>query len=114
VAAPWASPGSVPSLTNRAVLPAGTRPSSSWTLSQSSGMKGLLERVRQVRAPARSGDPEHAVLVDPDDGADRGAVGRFEAAEGTIEVGWAETLLDEQGPGLRAARRVEPIARLFQ
>src|SRR5918994_5759149 len=36
--------------------------------------EGLLERVRQVRPPARAAGAEHAVLVDPDDRPDRGAL----------------------------------------
>ena len=54
------------------------------------------------------------VLVDPDDGAHRGALGAFETGESPIEIGWAEALLGEQGPGLRAVGRVEPITRLLQ
>src|SRR5919106_1568540 len=76
--------------------------------------EALVAGIGQVGSPARSGDPEHAVLVDPDDGADRGALGRFEAGESTLEVGWAEALLGEQGPGLGAVGRMEPIARLLQ
>ena len=57
--------GSVPSWMNRAVLPSGTRPSSSRTLSQSSGMKGSLACVGQVWPPALySARAEHAVLVE--------------------------------------------------
>src|ERR671918_1413414 len=48
------APGSVPSWTKRAVLPAGTRPSSSWTLTQSSGMKRSWQASgRSGRQPAR-------------------------------------------------------------
>ena len=58
---------------------------------------------RSWRAPGRSGrglpdDPEQAVLVDPDDGADRNALGGFEAGESPFEVGGVETLLREQSP----------------
>jgi hypothetical protein len=96
------------------VLPWGTRPSSSWTLSQRSGDEGPVAGIGPVWSPARSADPEHAVLVDPDDGADRGALGRFEAGESLFEVGGAEALLREQGSSLGAARRVKPVARLFE
>src|SRR5687768_5496240 len=57
--------------------------------------EALVAGVGQVRAPARSGDPEHAVLVDLDDGADRGALASFEAGKSQIEVGGAEALLRE-------------------
>jgi hypothetical protein len=74
--------------------------------------EGLLAGVGQVRGPARAADPEHPVLVDPDDGADRRPFGRFEAGKSLLEVGGAEALLREQGPSLGAIRRIEPIARL--
>ena len=74
--------------------------------------EGLVAGVGQVRSPARLAHPEHPVLVDPGDGPDRGALGAFQAGEGAVEVGGAEALLGEQGPGLRAVGRIEPIARL--
>src|SRR5687767_10515864 len=83
---PEPRPGSAPSWTNRAVLPAGTRPSSSWTLTHSSGIKGSRRGLGQVRAPARSGDPEHPVFVDPDDGTNRGALAPLQPGEGAVEV----------------------------
>ena len=64
--------------------------------------EGLAAGVRQVRAPALAADAEHAVLVDPDDGPDRGALGPLQPGEGVVEVGGAEALLGEQGPGLGA------------
>ena len=42
--------------------------------------EGLVAGIGQVRAPALAAGPEHAVLVDPDDGADRGALAPFEGA----------------------------------
>jgi hypothetical protein len=60
--------------------------------------EGLAAGVGQIRASARSGDPEHAVLVDPDDGLDLRPFGAFEAGESPVEVGGAEALLREQGP----------------
>jgi hypothetical protein len=76
-------------------------------------MKGSWWGVGQVGSPAPSGDREHAVLVHPDDRADRDPLGSFEAGEGP-EVGWAEALLGEQGSGLGAFGRVEPIVRLLE
>jgi hypothetical protein len=70
--------------------------------------------VGQVRTPSLATGTEHAVLVDPDDGPDRGALDAFEAGESPAEVGWAEALLGEQGPGLGAVGRVEPIARALE
>jgi hypothetical protein len=52
--------------------------------------EGLLERVRQVRSPALAAGAEHPVLVDTDDGADRGALGEFaeeHAFEGAARAG---------------------------
>jgi hypothetical protein len=49
--------------------------------------------------PACPTRAQHAVLVDPDDGADSGALGAFEAGESPLEVGRVEALLGEQGLG---------------
>src|SRR5919106_1119617 len=76
--------------------------------------EGLAAGVGQVRAPARSADPEHPVLVDPDDGPDRGSLAPLQPGEGAVEIGGGEALLGEQGPGLQAVRRVEPVARAFE
>jgi hypothetical protein len=51
--------------------------------------------------------------LDPDDGVDCGALGTLEAGESPVQIG-AETLLGEQGPGLQAVGRVEPIARSLE
>ena len=96
------------------MLPSGTRPSSSWTLIQRSGMKGSWQASGRFGRQPSWPVPKDAVLVDPDDGTDRGALGAFEVGESPVEVGWAEVLLAEQGPSLRAARRVEPVARLLE
>jgi hypothetical protein len=76
--------------------------------------EGLVAGVGQVRSPALAAGAEHPVLVDPDDRADRGALGRFEAGESPVEVGGTEALLSEQGPSFGAVRRVEPIARSLE
>jgi hypothetical protein len=57
---------------------------------------------------------EYAVGVDADDGADLGVFGLLQLSDGVVEVGAGEAPLGEQGPGLGAVRRVEPIARLFE
>jgi hypothetical protein len=62
--------------------------------------EGLLAGVRQVGAPAVARGPEHAVVVDTDDAADPDAFTPFQCGEGTVEIGRAEALLGEQGPGL--------------
>jgi hypothetical protein len=72
---------------------------------------GLASGIGQVRSPARAADPEHAVLIDPDDGPDHSALGAFEAGEGVVEVGGAEALLGEQGPGCPASTAGSPDAR---
>jgi hypothetical protein len=74
--------------------------------------EGLAAGVGQIRAPARGAGAKHPVLVDPDDGADRRALGAIEAGESPIEIGGAEALLGEQGPGLRAVRRMKLRKRL--
>jgi hypothetical protein len=43
--------------------------------------------IGQVRSRARSAYTEHAVLVDPDEGTDRGAPGKLEPGERLVEVG---------------------------
>ena len=68
--------------------------------------EGLVAALGQVRAPALAAGAEDPVLVDPDDGADRRALGSFEAGESLIEVGWAEAVLGKQGPSLGAVRRI--------
>ena len=73
-------------------------------------MKGSAAGVGQVRAPALAAAAEHPVLVDPDDGPDRGALGAFQLGEGAVEVGAGEAPLGEQGLGLGAVGRVELIA----
>ena len=70
--------------------------------------------VGQVRPPARAAGTEDAVLVDRDDGADRRSLASLQLGKGVVEIGWAEALLREQGPGLGAVGRMEPIARLLQ
>jgi len=67
--------------------------------------EALAARVGQVRMPALTAGAEYTVLVDPDEGADLGALSAFEAGESAVEIGWAEALLGEQGPGLRAVGR---------
>jgi hypothetical protein len=52
------------------VLPSGTLPNSSRILSQNSAVTGSWQGQAGPGA-SRWGDPEHAVLVDPDDGPDR-------------------------------------------
>ena len=39
---------------------------------------------------------------------------RSRLGESPVEIGGAEALLGEQGPGLGAVGRVEPVARLFE
>jgi hypothetical protein len=104
----------VPSWTNRAVLPGGHAAEQLSDLEPQQRDEGLAAGVGQVRSPARDAGAEHPVFVDPDDGADRGALGAFKADEGVVKIGGAEALLGEQGPGLRAVGRVEPVARLLQ
>jgi hypothetical protein len=75
--------------------------------------EGLVAGLGQVRAPVRATDPEHPVLVDPDDGPDRRALGSFEVGEGAVEVGGTEALLGEQGPRFRGSsedRADSPVA----
>src|SRR5919106_67114 len=76
--------------------------------------EGLAAGVGQVGTPTLAAGAEHAVLVDPDDGPDRGALGAFQAGKSPVEIGWAEALLSEQGPGLRTVGCVEPIARSLE
>ena len=91
------------------MLPWGTRPSSSWTLSQSSGTKGSVQASgRSGRQPSRAG-AEHAVVVDADDGADPDALAPLQLGEGAIEIGAGEALLGEHGLSLRAVEAVQPI-----
>jgi hypothetical protein len=77
-------------------------------------MNGSWRASGQVRAPALAAGTEEAVLVDSDDGADRRALVAVEVGKSPVEVGWAEALLGEQGPGLGAVGRMEPIARLLE
>ena len=102
--------GSVPSWRNRAVLPSGTRPSSSWTLTQSSGTNGSLQASGRSGCQPSRVDPNTPSSLMPTMVRTADAFGSFEVGEGPVEIGLAEALLGEQGPGLGAVGRVEPIA----
>ena len=92
------------------MLPSGTRPSSSWTLSQSSGTKGSLQASgRSGCQPARV-DPNTASWLMPTMRADPDALAPLQLGEGAVEVGAGDALLGEHGLSLRAAEAVQPIA----
>ena len=52
--------------------------------------EGLRAGVGQVRVPAFAAGAEYPVLVDPDDGADRGALAPLQLGEGAIQIGSAD------------------------
>jgi hypothetical protein len=60
--------------------------------------EGLVAGPGQVLPAIRAARAEHPVLVDPDKGADLGALNALEPCEGPLEIGWAEALLSKQGP----------------
>src|SRR5918994_3537936 len=74
----------------------------------------LLAGIGQVGVPALARGAEHAVVVDADDAADPDAFAPLQLGEGAVQVGAGDADLGEQGPGLGAVDRVEPIARLLE
>ena len=66
--------------------------------------------IGQVGPPAFPAAAEHAVIVDADDGPDGDAFGALQLGKRAVKVGAGEAPLGEQGLGLGAVGRVEPIA----